>query len=303
MANPKQLQRYSKKYNVLYVEDDENIRNPTRKLLEKFFNTVDVASNGNEGLNIYKEKQHDLIFSDIKMPVMNGIELVKAVKDLNPDQNIIIISAYDESAYLMELINMKVEQFLLKPVEIQNFLGVSLRVCKQMHERQNFMEKMRQDKRSLSLMKQGTFAFRTIAEAKDLSWTLANICPEPERALQGFIELFINAVEHGNLGISYKEKSQLGDQKEWEDEVTRRQALPENKDKQVLVSFQVDDETIKVHIKDKGKGFDYEQYLTIDESRIFDEHGRGIAMARMFFFDDLQYLGQGNEVRIIIHRT
>jgi len=114
-------------------------------------------------------------------------------------------------------------------------------------------------------------------------------------------ELITNAVEHGNLGISYAEKTALCAAGRWEEEIRRRVALPENADKAVEVRFEHHSGESHIWIRDAGAGFNWPAYVSIDASRTEDPHGRGIALARTVSFDWLEYLGNGSEVHAVIH--
>jgi hypothetical protein len=105
-----------------------------------------------------------------------------------------------------------------------------------------------------------------------------------------------NAVEHGNLGISYDEKTQLNNEGRWQEEVERRLCLPENLGKYALLKLEQGPTELRITIRDQGPGFDWENYLQISPERVFDNHGRGIAMAGAVSFDRIEYRGNGNEV-------
>jgi hypothetical protein len=98
------------------------------------------------------------------------------------------------------------------------------------------------------------FTFRTLAEAKDLASHIASFFPDPPAAAYGLLELMVNAVEHGNLGITYQEKSLLLSQGLWQQEVERRLALPENQDKYAQLTFSELDNIFRINIKDQGPG-------------------------------------------------
>jgi anti-sigma regulatory factor (Ser/Thr protein kinase) len=112
------------------------------------------------------------------------------------------------------------------------------------------------------------------------------------------MEMITNAVEHGNLGIGYEDKSRFMSQGTWYAEIERRLSLPEHSGKFVDVHMNRFPDKITVLIEDMGKGFDFAKFLTLDEKRLLDNHGRGIAMARMFL--DLAYQGSGNRVLVTI---
>ncbi len=114
--------KYSKNLNVLYAEDDKELLMETSELLEDFFSSVDAVSNGHIALQKYLEYQeknsrnYDLVITDINMPVMNGVELIKEIHKIYPEQVVIVISAYNDSARLIELINIGITHFILKPI-------------------------------------------------------------------------------------------------------------------------------------------------------------------------------------------
>ena len=124
-ANIDEILNYSSTLTVLYVEDDKAIREQMTETLQEFFQQVIVAEDGQEGLekfSSYRKKFHtypDLVITDIRMPLLNGIEMSKKILSLHPEQIIIIHSAHNESDILLELINMGISHFLLKPLQPQ----------------------------------------------------------------------------------------------------------------------------------------------------------------------------------------
>ena len=136
MLNSKELLTYTKDLSVLFAEDHEDLRENVTEILSTFFNKVDSAVNGEDALKKYKKhysdngKYYDIIISDIRMPRLNGVELVESIYDINSDQMIIIISAHDDSKYLLPLINLGIEQFIKKPIDYQDLLKVLLNTSK-----------------------------------------------------------------------------------------------------------------------------------------------------------------------------
>jgi len=117
------LRTYTQNADVLLVEDDESIHENIKKLLNGLFRNVDSSFNGQEALRLYKKskdnkKQYDIVFTDIEMPYMNGIELSKAIRDINPSKNIVVFSAYQDAKYLIDLINNGIRRFIPKPISL-----------------------------------------------------------------------------------------------------------------------------------------------------------------------------------------
>jgi len=113
----------TKDLSLLLVEDYAPLRDDMTEVLEDLFKTVTVASNGVEALGLYDEYQKkngttfDIVISDIVMPVMNGVDLCEILRQRNEAQQIIILSAYTDSEYLLRLINLGIAQFINKPIQ------------------------------------------------------------------------------------------------------------------------------------------------------------------------------------------
>lgn len=149
---------YSKEVTILYVEDDDDIREGYAKALRRVSKELITAQNGEIGLQKYKEFLPDIIVSDIKMPAMNGIDMLKAIKEINPHANIVFTTAHSESAYLLEAIELQVDGYLLKPVQKKALLDIVEKVAKQISlekeniEQRNILQHIIDSENSLSLI-------------------------------------------------------------------------------------------------------------------------------------------------------
>jgi len=115
-----------KRLRILYVEDDENIRNELSSLFSNFFNTIYTAKDGLEGLKLYKEKSDniDVIIADINMPNLSGIEMLKEIRKSDKDVPVIFATAYSDSKLLIEAISLKVFEYIIKPIDIKKLMGI-----------------------------------------------------------------------------------------------------------------------------------------------------------------------------------
>ena len=88
------------------------------RFLKRFCKQLYIANNGKEALEIYKNNKIDLIISDIKMPIMDGITFISKVREINSEQALIFTTAYGEISYLQEAINLQVNAYILKPIDL-----------------------------------------------------------------------------------------------------------------------------------------------------------------------------------------
>jgi len=109
---------------ALFVEDNETIRLLYRRLLTPRVNRFLIGENGQEGLELYKKYSPDLIITDISMPIMDGLEMIKYIKNDNPDVRVIVMSAYSIKEYFLEAINLGVNGYLIKPVEAHKLFSL-----------------------------------------------------------------------------------------------------------------------------------------------------------------------------------
>ncbi len=165
---------------------------------------------------------------------------------------------------------------------------------------EDITERKRTVAQTMTLLRHGRFELQTLAEAKNLAELLAYAFPDPSRTQLGLTELLVNGVEHGNLGISYAEKSALLDQGQFETELIRRSALPEHRNKRVHITVERTDGNLEMTILDEGSGFDWKRYLVLNRERADDLHGRGIAMAKLISFDEVTFRGCGNQVVVSV---
>ena len=125
---------------ILYVEDDELMAKETAGIFESLCKSVDSCSNGQEGLIQYTTKLYDIVITDINMPVMDGLSMSYEIKQINPDQHIIITSAYSDSEYFIKCLELGVDGFIAKPINIEYILKTLLKVAKSVREKQELAE-------------------------------------------------------------------------------------------------------------------------------------------------------------------
>ncbi len=287
---------------ILIVDDDQN----SARLIETAVSGLNFesrrASNGREALDLME--QEDVLFEaiilDWMMPVMTGIEFLREIKGDARYKRIPVImqTANDDQDCVQEGINAGAYYFLTKPFDHQLLSSITRAAVFDYQHYMALERRANKEFKIMGMMSSGELSFSTPREAEDISEWLASVCEDRGNAMAGISELASNAVEHGNLGITYDEKSELMLNHEFHAEVQRRLRLPENMGKRVRVNFTVGPEKLRIHMKDEGPGFDFAPFLVFNPERVFDAHGRGIALARNTYLDHMEYIGDGNEVLI-----
>lgn len=121
MIDLKDLQELTTNFKVLYVEDNIPLQKSMSTYLSNFFLEVVTANDGEEGLLAYKKEKFDIVITDLSMPKMNGLEMLKEIKDINNEQATLITTAHNESDYIFEAIKLGTDGYVIKPIDYQQF--------------------------------------------------------------------------------------------------------------------------------------------------------------------------------------
>ncbi len=116
-VNLKRLQKLTQNLRVLYVEDNSSIQKKMALYLQKFFQVVDCANDGVFALEKFTKKKYDIVITDLSMPRMDGIQMIKKIKAIDEEQTILITTAHGESGYLMDAIQTHVDGYIMKPFD------------------------------------------------------------------------------------------------------------------------------------------------------------------------------------------
>ena len=116
---------------VLFVEDNIEFAKQTIKLFNNFFNNVTLAINGADGIEKFKTANFDLVISDINMPDIDGISMIRELKTINRNIPIIMLTAHDDSKLIIECIQIGVDGYLLKPIQLEEMLIILQKISQQ----------------------------------------------------------------------------------------------------------------------------------------------------------------------------
>lgn len=285
---------------LLVVDDDEFTRSITQEVFEQAGYLVETAGDGLVawGKLDGAPSRFDLMLLDKKMPRMDGIALLKRINSDGRFKTlpVVMLTGDNQQQGIVEGLAEGAYYYLTKPSAEEVLKRVIKNALAEFRQKRELRSLVRCQTNSLRILHRVEFSFRTLQEAKDLALWLANASLNPERTVNGYFELLVNAVEHGNLGIGYAKKSRLLNEERWMDEIESRLKAPLYSDRMVKVVLEKTASACTVTITDQGSGFDWQNYVDFSPERVFDLHGRGIALSKTMSFDSIEYLGNGNTV-------
>jgi len=286
----------------ILIVDDEDLN---LEIISEYLSDDYKISTAEDGIIAWKMLEKtpnafDVILLDRMMPNMNGMEVLEKIKRHPILQYcpVIFQTAKASVADIAEGLDAGAFYYLTKPFEEDVLLSVIKTAVSDRFRYKEIQNNLEQTKLTMGMLNSAVFEFKNLDDARSIASLISNACPEPEKIVMGLSELMINAIEHGNLGITYDEKSMLNENGTWLKEVESRLLFEQNINKMASISFQRQADKIEITIVDQGEGFDCKSYMDFDPDRVMDNHGRGIAIANKLSFSSVEYRGKGNEVSV-----
>ncbi len=295
---------------VILVVDDEPLN---LDIIEEFLTTkgdpyiVETANDGVEAMEKLEAdpNKYDVVLLDRMMPNMSGMEVLEKMSSHSELKYIPVIlqTAKVSKEDILEGLKAGAYYYLTKPFTSDILHSVVKTAVKDRGYNKALLASLNVTKSSVKLLKNAYFEFRSLEDVRAVSSLVACASDEADKIAMGLSELMINAIEHGNLHIGYEEKSELRKQDMWEKEIAKRLEMPEYKEKIASLEVVNNADTVTYTITDQGNGFDWQEFMDFDTSRVMDNHGRGIAMANKLYFSKLEYQGIGNTVAVTVEKT
>jgi CheY-like chemotaxis protein len=287
---------------VLIVDDDDNSRELLKGLVEEQGYPAVVAPDGQRGLESFRSVRPDIVFSDVRMPKMNGLELLEAIRQEDQSAIVILVTGFGCEDYAIQALRSGANDYIHKPIFDTDFVPLMRKLAGLVENRSTEREvRAMFAHRTFTLEIDNTLE-RVPVIAEQLLEETGRAIPQDQRdgVRMGLIELLMNAIEHGNLGITYEQKGAALRQHDGLARLTGiRLDQPDLAARRVTVYCRIDAETCEWVITDEGAGFDWESVPEATEGEaIYASHGRGILLCRLYF-DSVEYQGLGNVVRLV----
>jgi CheY-like chemotaxis protein len=287
---------------LLVVDDEEINREIISEYLEGEEYEITMVENGERALAALGAQSFDAVILDRMMPGLDGLEVLRRMQH---DARLRVVPVIMQTAaaghdQVAEGLRLGAYYYLTKPYHRDSLVAVVNSAVDVMRRRRALSREIEQYQGLLVLLDDGRFRVRTLPDAHALAAGLGTLAADSPSVALGLVELLINGIEHGNLGISFHDKAGLLAADAWEREVEARLALSENADKYVQVHVQREGSVMRITIRDSGPGFEWRRFVDLDESRALHPNGRGIAVARHIAFRSLEFVEPGNEVIVSV---
>lgn len=295
---------------ILVVDDSAVDRRLIGGLLQqKSVCTVEYAANGVEALARMKNVLPDLIVTDLTMPVMDGLELVRKMRTHHPDVPVILMTAHGSEALAVEALEQGAASYVPKS-------QLADRLPKTTEEVLALARAARSSERLLGCLSRTEFSFRLDSDAAlvdplvDLVGRIVagmKLCDFAGRLQIGVAlkEALLNALFHGNLEIGMAPSAEGQDmliQETDESLVERRRRQPPYRDRRTYVDVRISPDEARFVVRDEGPGFDVAAAPAPgDAGALEPERGRGLSLMRAFM-DELTFNEAGNEVTMVKRR-
>ncbi len=287
---------------VLIVEDDEPSRLFLATVTRHLGHEVSEAADGAAGWRQFQAEGPDLVFSDIAMPVMDGLQMLERIRERSPETVVIMTTAFGSPEHTLRALRLRANDFLVKPLQLQDITANLRKYADVLGTRSTEREVVGFMVLRHLVMRLGNRPELVGKVADRLMQETDSRIPRSERlgVRLGLVEILLNAIEHGNLGITYEEKTAAlaGGSLDWQNLVMARAADPRYRDRKTTIDFRLEADLCSWTITDEGAGFDWRNMPDPNTpGNLLAAHGRGVMLSRLTF-DEVVYEGSGNRVTL-----
>jgi len=285
---------------ILIADDQDSLR----KLLAKYMLKAGLepieAENGKRAIELYRLMRPSVVLSDIMMPEMDGLSLLKEIKKIDKQASVILMTGYGSEEILLESLRSGAANYFKKPFNFQEITEVIKHIIKyraDLDSTQYYSPFIIEEKKKFVFTTEEADIFPIVNQ---IAINLAMLVPAAEilNLKIGMEEILKNAIEHGNLNISTEEKNQALEQGVFGKLINSRLQQNGNSLKKIFITAELDQEVFSVTIRDQGKGFNWKPLPQPTAESLLSFSGRGILLTRIYF-DEVFYNERGNEVTLV----
>lgn len=287
--------------NILVIDDEDALRKMLRIALTEKGYTVFEASNGIEGIKVFKKISPGIVLTDVNMPEMNGIEMTRKIKEINEDADIVIMTGFGTEDLVIDAIRAGASNYIKKPLQFNELFSIldSIAFKREARKRYEVVKDVVQYEEKKITMENNLEKIWGVVNQVFYNVTDKNEEISIDGLKLGLYEIIVNAIEHGNLEISFEEKKKALQENSYSGLLTKRMDKANREGKNVRIHSIFDKKHIKITVTDCGKGFDYSNLPNqSDPETMLSAHGRGILLASVYY-DSVEYKHPGNSVVLV----
>lgn len=285
---------------ILIVDDQDSLRKLIVKYMRKEGFEPIEAENGKRAIELYRLMKPAVVLSDIMMPEMDGLTLLKEIKKIDKQASVILMTGYGSEEVLIESLRNGAANYFKKPFNFQEITEVIKHILKyraDLDSAQFCSPFITEEKKKFIFTTKEADIFPIINQ---IAINLTMLVPASEilNLKIGMEEILKNAIEHGNLTISAEEKNQALEQGVFGKLINSRLKQNNNGRKKIFITAKLDQEAFSVTIRDQGEGFNWKSLPQPSGKSLLNFSGRGILLTRIYF-DEVLYNDRGNEVTLV----
>jgi YesN/AraC family two-component response regulator len=285
---------------ILIIDDEKPVRDVLNiALCEEGYESLQAPS-GEQGIELFKSNDPDIVITDVMMPGIDGIEVTKRMRAHRDDIDVVVMSGFGTEELVVNALRAGASNYIKKPIVFDELFKILDDIIFKRENRKRFeisREIVEREHKSIVIGNDVSKVWGAVnqilfnVQAAIDNVSLEGICI-------GLYELLINAIEHGNLGITFQEKSDALQNSTYTELLKSRMQQADTDGKVVRIESDYTPSSVTITIRDQGSGFDLSNLPNMkDAGSLLLDHGRGILLANLFY-DSLEYDEPGNCVRI-----
>jgi CheY-like chemotaxis protein/anti-sigma regulatory factor (Ser/Thr protein kinase) len=292
------------KHKILVVDDEEILRNLIVRFMKKEGYEPIEAADGNYAMELYRLTSPAVVLSDVRMPEMDGITLLKKVKEFDPRAIFILMTGYGDEETVLEALRAGATNFFKKPFnfkEVSDVISTVLRHKLIIDSTPFYSEALVEETKRFELVTENA---NVLPVVNQIGIHLKTLFPDSDiiNLKIGIEEMITNAIEHGNLNITFEEKSEAINRGKFGLLISERIKEDGKGKRRVFIESRFTPSELTIRIMDEGNGFDWRKLPNPDDENFLNFNGRGIFLTRIFY-DDVVFNEKGNEVKIVKKRS
>lgn len=288
-------------HKALVIEDDEASQTHLKSFLEGRGYQVLTAAGEEEGLRVYREASPIAVFCGVNQEELDGLEFLRKLLAVDENAHVILVAAHADKEHVLQALRHGATNFFHKPLDFQDigeFLGALESRAIAEHGNHFDVSFVVSESKVLEIPNDLNIVSAVVTQITQAVQFFFD-----EQAIHGLqgalIEMIVNAIEHGNLGISYEEKTKALESDRLAELIQQKSQHPEVAKKKVRIEYKLDQEKVTYVICDEGDGFDFQELPDPgDPDNLWLGHGRGILMTRALM-DEVNYNETGTEVTLV----